>query len=664
MATAGLAVVLLAVSGFSLWASQSTARSAQRAVAASRLSDDFAQASKAVAAAESVERKYRLEPGPEVRAAHDQAAADLVVALDRVRADGDASDVADVERILAAHGPYLVAVHRLFAAVDRGDHATVLRVDSEDVDPRSEVIQEILDEQSRDHHREALQALASLHSLESFTSTATPIVLLVGLLLVALFSSVLRRVQLQRPDAVYDSRHDALTGLPNRALLADRFDQALLAGRERGTSTGLLLIDLDRFKEVNDTLGHHVGDQLLIQIGPRLRRALREVDTVARLGGDEFAILLPGIDAVEDAVAVARHLRAELQAPFQVGSLTFHVEASIGAVISGEHGDDASTLLKRADVAMYVAKGQNLGVSAYDQDADGHSPERLALLPDLRRALDNGELVLHFQPQLALSTGVVCGAEALVRWNHPTRGQLAPDAFLPLAEHTGLIGPLTRCVLDLALAQARRWMDAGQRLQMSVNLSARNLLDDQLDVEVAELLQTHRVPAELLMLEVAESAIMAEPVRAAEVLGRLHDLGVRISIDDFGAGYTSLGQLKNLPIDELKVDRSFVITMAEDRSNQLIVRSVVDLGHNLGLRTVAEGVETAGALDALTDYGCDIAQGYHMSRPLPVEEFDRWRSAREGAPDAEPPGQLGQLGQPGVPAPRRPEPVRSRRPVG
>jgi diguanylate cyclase (GGDEF)-like protein len=654
-------VVLLAVSGFSLWASQSTARSAQRAVAASRLSDDFAQASKAVAAAESVERKYRLEPGPEVRTAHDQAAADLVVALGRVRADGDASDVADVERILSAYGPYLAAVHRLFAAVDRGDHAMVLRVDSEDVDPQSKVIQELLDTQSRDHHGEALQTLASLHAVESFTSTATPIVLLVGLLLVALFSSVLRRVQVQRRDAVYDSRHDALTGLPNRALLADRFDQALRAGRELGTSTGLLLIDLDRFKEVNDTLGHHVGDQLLIQIGPRLRRALREVDTVARLGGDEFAILLPGIDTVEDAVAVARQLRAELQAPFQVGSLTFHVEASIGVVLSGEHGDDASTLLKRADVAMYVAKGQNLGVSAYDQDADSHTPERLALLPDLRRALDDGELVLHFQPQLALSTGEVCGAEALVRWNHPTRGLLAPDAFLPLAEHTGLIGPLTRCVLDLALAQASRWMDAGQRLQMSVNLSARNLLDDHLDIEVAELLQTHRVPAELLMLEVTESAIMAEPVRAAEVLGRLHDLGVRISIDDFGAGYTSLGQLKNLPIDELKVDRSFVITMAEDRSNQLIVRSVVDLGHNLGLRTVAEGVETAGALDALTDYGCDIAQGYHMSRPLPAEEFDRWRSSREVAPV---PGPSGLPGLPGLPAPRRPEPVTPRRPAG
>ena len=427
--------------------------------------------------------------------------------------------------------------------------------------------------------------------------------------------------------------HDTLTQLPNRALLADRFDQALRAGQRDGTATGLLLIDLDRFKEINDTFGHHYGDALLTQVGPRLTAALREVDTVARLGGDEFAVLLPDIASVQDVVAVAEKLQAALETPFHVEGVDLDVEASIGLVLSGEHGSDAATLLQRADIAMYVAKTQNLGVSVYDPTIDGHSPAKLALLGDLRRALERGELVLHYQPKVSISTGEVVGAEALVRWQHPGRGLLFPDTFIPLAEHTGLIGPLTRHVVSSALAQARVWADAGRPLpvSVSVNLSARNLLDERLPTQVAELLTLHGVPARLLELEVTESAIMTEPARAQRLLEALAALGVRLSIDDFGAGYTSLGQLKTLPITELKIDKSFVMTMTEDRSNALIVHSVVDLGHNLGLTLVAEGVETQQALGALSGLGCDVAQGYHLSRPATAAAFDLWRASRPAA---------------------------------
>jgi diguanylate cyclase (GGDEF)-like protein/PAS domain S-box-containing protein len=426
--------------------------------------------------------------------------------------------------------------------------------------------------------------------------------------------------------------HDTLTGLPNRALLADRFDQALRAEQRTGSATGLLLIDLDRFKEINDTLGHHFGDQLLTQIGPRLAEALRASDTVARLGGDEFAVLLPEVDTLPAAVGVAEKLQTALARPFAVDGVDLDVEASIGVVLSGEHGSHPAELMQRADIAMYVAKQRSLGVAVYDPDTDGHSPERLALLGDLRRALSNDELFLHYQPKISLSTGEVCGAEALLRWQHPSRGLVPPDAFIPLAENTGLIGPLTTQVLDLALAQARRWADADAPLQIAVNLSARNLLDDRLDTLVAQMLTRHGVAPALLKLEVTESAIMTDPVRAKAVLERLAALGVGLSIDDFGAGYTSLGQLKNLPVTELKVDRSFVMSMQTDTSNSMIVRSVVELGHNLGLTAVAEGVENTQILNQLAGYTCDVAQGYHLSRPLTADAFDTWRASWPGLP--------------------------------
>jgi diguanylate cyclase (GGDEF)-like protein len=504
----------------------------------------------------------------------------------------------------------------------------VVRIDHARADPSFEVIHSKVLAAAADKQRLALVELAHLQRLESSTRGLTPLVFLAGLVLAAVLASITRGhrrlLKAEQARAVHDSLHDPLTGLPNRALLAERFRQALRADARKGTAAGLLLIGLDRFKEINGTLGHRCGDDLLTQVGLRLAGLFREVDTVARLGGDEFAVLLPDVGTLENVRAMGAKLCAAFDAPFDVEGIGLDIEAAVGVVLSGEHGDDVASLLRRADIAMHVAKAHGLGVFAYDPAVDSYSPAKLALLGDLRRALDRDELVLYYQPQVNISTGDVVGAEALVRWRHPVRGLIYPDEFIPLAEHTGLIGPITRKVLDVALAQARAWSDAGQPLAVSVNLAARNLLDEALPQQVSELLAAHGVDPGLLELEVTETAIMTEPVRARLLLEELVALGIRISIDDFGVGYTSLGQLRNLPINELKIDKSFVMTMTVDPSNALIVRSVVDLGHNLGFTLVAEGVETKQILTALADVGCDVAQGYHLSRPIPAADFARW----------------------------------------
>ena len=422
--------------------------------------------------------------------------------------------------------------------------------------------------------------------------------------------------------AQHDAHHDALTGLPNRKSLTDKFDE-LMNSCEASNGAALLMIDLDRFKDVNDTLGHHCGDDLLVQIGHVLQDVVRDNDTVVRLGGDEFAILAPGLSRSDAAMALADRVRLELERPFRVQGIDLDVEASIGvATTSG--GKDIAALLRQADVAMYVAKRQGAGAFAYDAAADMHSAARLSLLGELRGALNRHDLVLHFQPKISLTTGDVVGAEALVRWNHPSRGLILPDEFIPMAEHTGLIRSLTRYVLDAALAQERRWMNENRPLPISVNLSARNLMEDRLVEQIVDLLHRHGVPAALLELEITESSIVTEPGRARALLARLRALGIRVSIDDFGAGFTSLAVLKNLPVSELKIDRSFVEAMTTRPSDALIVRSVVQLSHNLGLVAVAEGVEDPTVLDALATMGCDVVQGYHFSRPLAADAFSAW----------------------------------------
>jgi diguanylate cyclase (GGDEF)-like protein len=428
----------------------------------------------------------------------------------------------------------------------------------------------------------------------------------------------------------HQALHDALTNLPNRTLFHDRVGQALAIARREHIPVAVMIMDLDRFKEVNDTLGHASGDDLLMQAGLRLRAALRESDTVARLGGDEFGVLLPRVVDSAAATSVARKLRKALEEPFTIHGLALQIEASVGIALYPDHGDDVHSLLQRADVAMYVAKEQPGGCEIYAKDRDDYSPDRLTMLTELRRAIDQGELVLHYQPKAELRSGEVKGVEALVRWSHPVRGLIPPDDFIPLAQKTGVIVPLTFFVLNEAIRQCRTWQLEGVDLSVGVNLSARNLLDVHLPDTVGELLGRWEVPPSLLELEITESTILADPIRAMHVLSRLSGMGVRLAIDDFGTGYSSLAYLKRLPVDELKIDKSFVQGMEENENDAVIVRSTIDLGRNLGLRVVAEGVETAEAWSRLVALGCDVAQGYYLSRPVPAAELAAWlRASRE-----------------------------------
>ncbi|WP_082377927.1 putative bifunctional diguanylate cyclase/phosphodiesterase [Pseudomonas sp. RIT-PI-q] len=629
----GLILVLLAISFFAVWSSVTTGRLGQAAIASSVLSDHYTAAATAVAAAESLERLYRLEPGPPVLRRFNDAVQDLTRALGHIQRTGSPADHLLAQSVLTALTPFLDSVNKLFKAVDAGNDAEARRIDIDEGDPLFEKIEKGVLQAAANHHKESIVALEKLRTRESFNADSTPIVFIAGLILAGLFAQILRRTRVeldsQRKDALHASLHDKLTGLANRTLLADRFEQALRLGRRQGSTTGLLLIDLDRFKEVNDTLGHHYGDRLLDAIGKRLISEAREIDTVCRLGGDEFAILLPSVEDLEGALKAAQRLHDAITASFEIDGVELDVEASFGVVVSGLHGDEPSMLMQRADIAMYAAKKQGKGILAYDPGADRRSPERLAMLGELRRGLDRRELFLEYQPKVSLSTGEVTGVEALVRWQHPVRGLVNPDEFIPFAELTGIIGSLTYYVLNLALSQVRAWADIGICIPVAVNISARNLLDDKLVVQIVDLLERHKLTPNMLMLEVTESAIMLDSYAARTILRQLHAMGIHIAIDDFGVGYTSLAQLKDLPISELKIDKSFVLAMQSDQANELIVRSVVDLGHNLGMTVIAEGVETAGVLDALGGYHCDMAQGFHVCRPVSAEAFMQWYEERE-----------------------------------
>src|SRR4051794_25699153 len=428
--------------------------------------------------------------------------------------------------------------------------------------------------------------------------------------------------------------HDALTGLPNRSLFSHRIDQ-VLTGRRGDWTAAVMLIDLDHFKEINDTLGHHAGDRLLQEVAQRLRASLDEQDTVARLGGDEFGVLLPDLPDDESASAVAQHLLVQMRDPFLIDGLTLEVDASIGIACAPEHGSDVEQLNQRADIAMYAAKEGGRGHVMFEPQLDRYSPRRLSLAGSLRSAIADGEIVLFFQPKAELTTGKIVGVEALARWQHPRLGLIGPSEFVPIAEQTGLIGPLTSHVLEQALRQVREWFEQGEELSVAVNLSARSFLDAQLAVEIPRLLEATGVDARLLELEITESMLMLDPARAKATLERLSAIGLSLSVDDFGTGYSSLANLKRLPVDGIKIDKSFVIDMPHDASDAAIVRSTIDLAHNLGLRVVAEGVESHEAWRRLEDLGCDLAQGFHVSRPVPAEAMTRLLVERRAAAEAE-----------------------------
>jgi diguanylate cyclase (GGDEF)-like protein len=431
----------------------------------------------------------------------------------------------------------------------------------------------------------------------------------------------------------HQALHDALTSLPNRALFNDRLNQALAMAGRSGVSLAVLLMDLDSFKEVNDTLGHHCGDALLEDLGHRLETCVRAGDTVARLGGDEFGFLLLDVSAPGAAEVVDR-IRLALAEPFRLNGLTLQVEASIGIALFPDHGESGDELLRRADVAMYVAKRSGAAFSFYDSAEDEHTPIRLAMLGELRRALDERELVLHYQPEVMLGSGEVRRVEALLRWDHPTRGLLLPGEFLAAAEKTGLMDTLTRYVVDEALRQRREWSLAGHELDVAVNVSMRNLLDNGLPDDVADLLERKGAPASCLEFEITEHTVVAERFRARAVLERLGELGLRVAIDDFGTSYSSLAYLRRLPLHTIKIDRSFVASMTQDPHDVLIVRSTVDLARSLGLDVVAQGVESEEIYDALVALGCDAVQGNYLCGPLTGDALARWLDGR--APATEP----------------------------
>lgn len=422
----------------------------------------------------------------------------------------------------------------------------------------------------------------------------------------------------------YQSRHDALTGLPNRESLYNVIDKAI-AKQVPGLRAALLLIDLDRFKEINDTLGHNVGDRLLQMIGPRLQSEMTdEKGMIARLGGDEFAVFLPQVKSVQQAVVFAHRLLDSLSLEFDLDVFCTLMSASIGIALAPDHGNNSEALLRYADIAMYHAKQEMLGVSVYCSSKDPHSHARLTMIAELGRAIRENQLQLYYQPKVNISEERCYGFEALIRWNHPTLGFISPDKFIPIAELTSLIHPLTAWVLERGIQQCRAWNDLGLMLSISINLSARNLMDENIPKLVERLLKQYGLSPARLHLEITESMMMSDPTRALRILKQLNELGVHLAIDDFGTGYSSLAYLKRLPVKTLKIDRSFVLNMLGDKQNELIVNSTVHLAHNLGLTVVAEGVETDEILQSLLAMGCDAAQGYFIARPMKGCDTVNW----------------------------------------
>ena len=428
-------------------------------------------------------------------------------------------------------------------------------------------------------------------------------------------------------DARRQARTDDLTELPNRRLFLETLDNAM-DRCDPQARMAVAIIDLDRFKEINDSFGHHLGDRLLQMVAGRLSESVGRTGVLARLGGDEFGLLLPTADR-ECGLKIAAALLDALRHPFDLEQIAVHVDASIGVAVFPDHGTDRSTLLRHADSAMYAAKNDHRGVAVATSGGDDVGRQRLTTLEQLRAGLDRRELVLHFQPQMHLASGVISGVEALVRWNHPTRGLVYPDAFLPLAEHAGLMGRLTLQVLEMALEQHRAWLADGLELTVAVNLSTSNLLDAALPDHVADALARHDALPSALHLEVTEEVMMRDAARTTDVLADLRAMGIRLAVDDYGTGYSSLAYLHALPVDDLKLDRAFVAHCDTDPRSAAIVKSTVELAHNLNMRMIAEGVENQAVLDRLQQWNCDLIQGYHISRPQPAGLLTGWLRQRQ-----------------------------------
>jgi diguanylate cyclase (GGDEF)-like protein len=620
-------VALVALVGVDTVGSLVTSNAAGVSALAVRIATAYHHAATAIAAEESLERKYRLQPGPVPKAAHAAAEVSLEQAVRQVAVLGGSADRNLAKVVLREHNAYVAASAQLFRSVDRHDPVAVTNaIDARTVDPVFDVMENQVYGAAVSHESTALNAAASVREIGRFVLFVDLATLLAAIGLVVGGAVVMTRYQrdlhTESEHNRYQALHDPLTDLPNRTLFQDRAGVALRTAARSGATVAVLLLDLNRFKEVNDTLGHQYGDNLLLQVADRLRGSLRDSDSVARLGGDEFAVLLP-ISGWKEALAAAQRVGAALHDPFSMHDIALDVDASIGIALA-EPGDDVETLLRHADVAMYEAKAAHHPFAHYESSRDDNNLSRLVLLGDLRRAITTGELTLYYQPKISTGTGVLSSVEALVRWQHPTLGLLQPDQFIPLAENTAIIHALTTEVLRLALGQARKWADAGRPIPIAVNISARSLLDPRFPAHVQELLDAQGVAPYLLSLELTETAVMTDRDLALTVLQALDAMHVSLSIDDFGTGYSSMSYLRTLPVNELKIDRSFVMSMANDSDSAVIVRSAVDLGHNLGMTVVAEGVQDSITRSELTDMGCDLVQGYQICEPIPAKELELW----------------------------------------
>ena len=447
---------------------------------------------------------------------------------------------------------------------------------------------------------------------------------LLWLLLFRTVSNASRRLRKHAFENARLALLDPLTGLPNRRLLTERLDREVVMARESGRPMALLILDVDGFKDINDTMGHDVGDKLLVEVARRIRHVARDSDTVARLGGDEFAVLMPGVGHVDKATELARRILDQFSSPFDLDTINLHVDSSVGVAVLPDHAEDQTTLMRHADVAMYAAKRAKIGVAVYSPDRDHNSTARLTLMGDLRSALSaEDELALHYQPKIDLRTGRVAGVEALLRWKHPVHGYLSPDKFIPLAEQTGMITDLTQWVLENAIGQVEAWqrVAGAPALPVAVNLSARNLHEPDLAERVRVLLDHAHVSPASLEIEITESAIPGDPGQAMTLITELAELGVPVAIDDFGIGNTSISQLRSFPLRTLKIDRSFIAPLDSDPGSVVLVRAIVDLAHEFGLTAIAEGVEAPAVATTLRDLGCDLAQGYLWSKPVPAEDL-------------------------------------------
>ncbi|GIF23606.1 diguanylate cyclase (GGDEF)-like protein [Actinoplanes tereljensis] len=549
--------------------------------------------------------------------------------------NGDETDREEAADVADSYAAYTETLHELVAADGRGDLATVDAL-AQQANLAASTLRKTTIAQVARKRLDMDQYLLDVDERNNKALVAAGAIVAVDMMLLVLCAFVMighqRRIERQAQESRYRAGHDGLTGLANRSLLAEHVERTLKQAARQNAPVGLLLLDLNKFKEVNDTLGHHAGDLLLTEVASRLSSAVRESDIVARLGGDEFAVLLPSVGSAEGCLELARRVLDAVQGPAELDGVRVDISGSIGAAVYPLHSANSAELLQHADIAMYTAKRSRSGTAIYDAETDSHRSEQLGVIGELNRAIAEDELVLHYQPKVATGTGELVGVEALVRWQHPDRGLLPPSEFIPQAEDDEIIVALTDAVLEMALVQHRSWREAGAELPVAVNIAAGGLYDNAFPDRVAAALARHAVPGAMLTLEITETSIISDPAEVQAILDRLRDLGVKLSIDDFGTGYSSMAYLQTMPLTELKIDRRFIRSVHESASDEAIVRAILQLAAALNLKVVAEGVESAAALAVLETMGCSYAQGYHMSRPMPADEVLPWAAGRIRVP--------------------------------